>query len=70
MVRPGGHADEQSDDPVRCPIGALVHELGEGDAAARAALAAGFDRWRVLLIEGLERVEANGELAPGADPEG
>lgn len=57
------------DDPVRCPIGALVHELGEGDAAARAALAAGFARWRAALADGLRRVGARGELAPGTDPE-
>lgn len=58
-----------ADDPVRCPIGSLVHELGEGDAAARAALAAGFARWRAALAEGLRRVQERGELAPGADPE-
>lgn len=59
----------QNDDPVRCPIGALVHELGEGDVAAREALAAGFGRWQTALAEGLRRVRSRGELAPGADPE-
>lgn len=57
------------DDPLRCPIGSLVHELGEGDEAARAALAAGFARWQALLAGGLRRVQRRGELAPGADPD-
>jgi AcrR family transcriptional regulator len=54
---------------VRCPIGSLVHELGEDDAEARAALADGFERWRAALADALRRVQARGELAPGLDPE-
>ncbi|MBC8091784.1 MAG: TetR/AcrR family transcriptional regulator, partial [Pseudonocardia sp.] len=46
-----------ADDPVRCPIGSLVHELGEHDGAARAALADGFGRWRDALTTGLRRVQ-------------
>lgn len=57
-----------SDDPIRCPIGSLAHELGEGDPRARAALAAGFSRWHTLLQAGFERVANHGELAAGADP--
>lgn len=57
------------DDPVRCPIGSLVHELGEQDPHARAALAAGFTRWHAALATGLRRVHATGELAPHADPD-
>ena len=57
------------DDAVRCPIGSLVHELGERDAAARAALAAGFGRWRAALAEGLRRVHERGELSAGVDPD-
>lgn len=60
---------EHGDDPMRCPIGSLVHELAEGDTAARLALADGFSRWRELLAEGLRRVDAAGELATGADPD-
>lgn len=60
------YADE---DPVRCPIGALVHELGEQDPQARAALAAGFTRWHTALSIGLRRVRDRGELAAHADPE-
>jgi AcrR family transcriptional regulator len=57
------------DDPVRCPIGSLVHELGEDDAAARAALAEGFGRWRAAIAEALRRVRDHGELAAGLDPD-
>ncbi|HXV94486.1 MAG TPA: TetR/AcrR family transcriptional regulator [Pseudonocardia sp.] len=57
------------DDPVRCPVGSLVHELGEQDATARAVLAAGFARWRGALAAGLRRVRERGELAPGTDPD-
>lgn len=57
------------DDPVRCPIGSLVHELGERDAAARTALAAGFGRWRDALAAGLRRVHEGGGLRGGVDPD-
>lgn len=56
-------------DPIRCPIGSLVHELDEHDVAARLALAEGFRRWRAELAAGLQRVRERGELAPGADPD-
>lgn len=58
-----------AEDPVRCPIGSLVHELREDDGAARAALADGFDRWRDALTTGLRRVQQRGELVTGADPD-
>jgi TetR/AcrR family transcriptional regulator, transcriptional repressor for nem operon len=57
------------DDPLRCPIGSLVHELTEDDAAARAVLAEGFRRWRAALAEGLRRVQRAGGLAAGSDPD-
>ena len=60
---------EAADDPVRCPIGSLVHELGERDAAARDALAAGCGRWRSALVDGLRRVRERGELRAGVDPD-
>ena len=56
-------------DPIRCPLGSLVHELTGRDGAARAALAEGFERWRTELAAGLRRVEQRGELADGADPD-
>jgi AcrR family transcriptional regulator len=59
----------RADDPVRCPIGSLVYELGEQDAAARTALAEGFRRWRVALADALHRVQERGELADGVDPD-
>jgi AcrR family transcriptional regulator len=57
------------DQPVRCPIGSLVHELGEDDAAARTALADGFGRWRAALADALRRVREHGGLAAGVDPD-
>lgn len=59
----------RSDAALRCPIGSLVHELGEDDAAARAALADAFERWRAAFATGLRRVHQRGELAPGLDPD-
>ncbi|GAA5112656.1 TetR/AcrR family transcriptional regulator [Pseudonocardia adelaidensis] len=58
-----------TDDRARCPIGSLVHELGEHDDAARTALADGFGRWRSALADALRRVRDRGELAAGLDPE-
>jgi TetR/AcrR family transcriptional regulator, transcriptional repressor for nem operon len=48
-------AYRDADHPVRCPLGALVAELAEGDPEARAALAAGFGRWADALAAGLRR---------------
>lgn len=58
-----------TDDRARCPIGSLVHELGEHDDAARTALSDGFARWRAALADALRRVGDHGELAAGVDPE-
>lgn len=58
-----------AEDPLRCPIGSLVHELAETDLAARAALGVGLSRWRDLLADGMSRVRDQGELASGIDPE-
>jgi len=54
---------------VRCPIGSLVYELGEQDAASRTALADGVRRWRGALADALHRVQESGELADGVDPD-
>jgi TetR/AcrR family transcriptional regulator, transcriptional repressor for nem operon len=48
-------AYRDADHPVRCPLGALVAELAEGDPEARAALDAGFARWAAALAAGLRR---------------
>lgn len=48
-------AYEEGDHPVRCPLGALVAELAEGDPEARAALDRGFARWADALAAGLRR---------------
>ena len=58
-----------ADDPIRCPIGSLTHELTEQDTAARTALAAGFRRWHAELTVALRRVHEHGELAADTDPE-
>jgi TetR/AcrR family transcriptional regulator, transcriptional repressor for nem operon len=57
-----------SNDPIRCPIGSLVHELDQEDGPARDALKAGFARWEALFAEGLRRVADNGGLIAGTDP--
>ena len=51
-----------------CPIGGLAGQLAETDELARAALAAGFDRWESPLREGLQKMRSQGKLARGADP--
>lgn len=58
-----------TDARARCPIGSLVHELGEHDDAARTALADGFERWRAALADAMRRLRDRGELAAGVDPE-
>jgi AcrR family transcriptional regulator len=57
-----------SNDPIRCPIGSLVHELDRDDGPARAALKTGFARWEALLAEGLRSVAQNGGLIADTDP--
>lgn len=57
-----------STDPIRCPIGSLVHELDRDDGPARDALKAGFVRWEGLFAQGLRRVADNGGLAADTDP--
>jgi len=51
-----------------CPIGSLAGQLAESDPKARAAIAAGFDRWEVHIREGLTRMKARGKLRNDADP--
>ena len=51
-----------------CPIGSLAGELAETDEYARAALAAGYDRWEAPIRAGLEQMRAAGKLRPAADP--
>jgi TetR/AcrR family transcriptional regulator, transcriptional repressor for nem operon len=51
-----------------CPLGCLVGQLAEQDADARAAIAAGFDRWESHLRDGLTRMKSRGKLRQDADP--
>ena len=52
---------------IRCPIGSLIHQLGDRDVAARRTLVAGFARWEQLLKNGLQRVGESGGLNKGTD---
>src|SRR5712691_7594999 len=51
-----------------CPIGSLAGQLAESDPDARAAIAAGFDRWEAHIRVGLMRMRARGKLRKDADP--
>jgi len=51
-----------------CPIGSLAGQLAESDPEARAAIAAGFDRWEAHIREGLTRMKARAKLRKDADP--
>lgn len=50
-----------------CPIANLLGQLGERDAAIRAVLASGFDRWEADIRTGLAAMVISGELRPDAD---
>jgi TetR/AcrR family transcriptional repressor of nem operon len=50
-----------------CPLGSLASELAEGDSAARADLAASYQRWQGVIHDGLAAMKDRGELAPDAD---
>jgi TetR/AcrR family transcriptional repressor of nem operon len=52
-----------------CPIGSLAGELAEVDPAARATLAAGFDRWGTAIRVGIQAMRERGELRVDADPD-
>lgn len=51
-----------------CPIGSLAGQLAECDPDARAAIAAGLDRWEAHLRDGLTRMRTRGKLREDADP--
>ncbi len=51
-----------------CPIGCLAGQLAESDPDARAAIAAGLDRYEAHLRDGLTRMKARGKLRKDADP--
>jgi TetR/AcrR family transcriptional regulator, transcriptional repressor for nem operon len=51
-----------------CPIGSLAGQLAEQDAGARAAIAAGLERWETHLRDGLVKMKARGKLRRDADP--
>ena len=51
-----------------CPIGSLAGQLAESDPDARAAIAAGLERWEEHLRDGLTRMRTRGKLRKDADP--
>ena len=51
-----------------CPLGSLAGQLAERDPDARAAIAAGLDRWEGRLREGFTRMRSLGKLRKDADP--
>jgi TetR/AcrR family transcriptional repressor of nem operon len=51
-----------------CPIGCLAGQLAESDPDARAAIAAGLERYEANLRDGLTRMKARGKLRKEADP--
>lgn len=58
---------EQRGGKGGCPIANLLGQLGERDAAIRAVLASGFDRWEADIRTGLAAMVTSGELRPEAD---
>ena len=52
----------------RLPIGSLAGQLAESDPDARAAIAAGLERWEAHLRDGLTRMRTRGKLRKDADP--
>jgi len=50
-----------------CHIGSLASELSDLDPAARSGLAAAFGRWISAIRDGLQAMQARGELRPEAD---
>jgi TetR/AcrR family transcriptional regulator, transcriptional repressor for nem operon len=52
-----------------CPLGSLVTEVADDDEEARKLLAASFQRWEALFVQGFERMRANGVLRADADPQ-
>ncbi|HZA41840.1 MAG TPA: TetR family transcriptional regulator C-terminal domain-containing protein [Actinomycetota bacterium] len=51
-----------------CPIGSLANELADKDDRARLDLAEGFEAWQGLLVDGLNKMRARGEIKRSADP--
>ena len=51
-----------------CPLGSLAGQLAERDPDARAAIAAGLERWEAHLRDGLTRMRTSGKLRKDADP--
>ncbi len=64
VATPGRSVRRASDDG---PL-SVVGQLAEHDTDARAAIAAGFERWEAHLRDGLTRMKTQGKLREDADP--
>ena len=53
---------------ARTTLAMLSEQLAESDPDARAAIAAGLDRWEAHIRDGLTRMKARGKLRKDADP--
>lgn len=51
-----------------CPLGSLAGQLAESDPAARAQLAAGFERWAGVLAGNVQRMQSSGWLSDEIAP--
>jgi TetR/AcrR family transcriptional repressor of nem operon len=52
-----------------CALGSMASELADTDEQARLSLAGLFRSWEDLLAAGLRRMQANGTLSTGPDPD-
>ncbi len=52
-----------------CPLGNLALELSLADADLRAALASGYEDWRLTIAERIRRDQEIGDAGYAADPE-
>ena len=50
-----------------CPLGSLAGQLAETDPRARAQIAAGFEQWSAAISEGMQRLQAAGDLPASID---
>jgi TetR/AcrR family transcriptional regulator, transcriptional repressor for nem operon len=52
-----------------CSFGSLSSEIMKSDLKVHDEIAAGFDRWKALFLDGLEAMRTRGDLREDADPE-
>ncbi len=57
------------DGAYGCMLGSMANEVADQDQQARATLQEMFVSWEDLIVAGLRRMQDNGSLKPGADPD-